>query len=40
MTFLTDVGHDVEIVIKNKPRSRQSARITVVAAGTGEWRAR
>ena len=32
MTFLTALGHDVEIVIRNKPRSRQSARITVVAA--------
>ena len=32
MTFLTALGQDVEIVIKNKPRSRLSARITVVAA--------
>jgi predicted XRE-type DNA-binding protein len=32
MTFLTALGQDVEIVIKNKPRSRSSARITVVAA--------
>jgi predicted XRE-type DNA-binding protein len=32
MTFLTALGQDVEIVIRNKPRSRQSARITVVAA--------
>jgi predicted XRE-type DNA-binding protein len=32
MTFLTGLGHDVQIVVKNKPRSRQFARITVVAA--------
>ncbi len=32
MTLLNALGQDVEIVIKNKPRSRQSARITVVAA--------
>ena len=32
MTFLNALGQDVEIVIKNKPRSRQAARITVVAA--------
>jgi predicted XRE-type DNA-binding protein len=32
MTFLNALGKDVEIVIKNKARSRQSARITVVAA--------
>ena len=32
MTFLNALGQDVEIVIKNKPRSRQSARIKVVAA--------
>lgn len=32
MTFLTALDQDVEIVIRNKPRSRQSARITVVAA--------
>jgi predicted XRE-type DNA-binding protein len=31
MIFLTVAGRDVEIVIKNKPRSRPSARITVVA---------
>lgn len=31
MTFLTALGQDVEIVIRNKPRSRQSARITVTA---------
>jgi predicted XRE-type DNA-binding protein len=31
MNLLTAVGHDVEIVIKQKPRSRRSARITVVA---------
>src|SRR3954471_7494594 len=28
MTFLNAAGQDVEIVIKNKPRSRQAARIT------------
>jgi predicted XRE-type DNA-binding protein len=32
MTLLNALGQDVEIVIKNKPRSRQSARIRVVAA--------
>src|SRR3954470_20706011 len=32
MMFLTAVGRDVEIVIRRKPRSRQLARITVVAA--------
>jgi predicted XRE-type DNA-binding protein len=32
MTLLNAVGQDVEIVIKNKPRSRTSARIKVVAA--------
>jgi predicted XRE-type DNA-binding protein len=32
MTLLTAVGHDVEIVVKKKPRSRRAARITVVAA--------
>jgi predicted XRE-type DNA-binding protein len=32
MTFLNALGQDVEVVIKSKPRSRQSARITVVAA--------
>jgi predicted XRE-type DNA-binding protein len=31
MNLLTALGRDVEIVIKRKPRSRQSARITVVA---------
>jgi predicted XRE-type DNA-binding protein len=31
MNLLTALGQDVEIMIKNKPRSRQSARITVVA---------
>ena len=31
MNLLTAVGRDVEVVIKRKPRSRQSARITVVA---------
>jgi predicted XRE-type DNA-binding protein len=32
MTFLTALDQDVEIVIKKKPRSRSSARISVVAA--------
>jgi len=32
MTLLTVLDQDVEIVIKNKPRSRSTARITVVAA--------
>jgi predicted XRE-type DNA-binding protein len=32
MTFLTALDRDVEIVIKKKPRSRQTARISVVAA--------
>jgi predicted XRE-type DNA-binding protein len=32
MTFLTALDHDVEIVIKKKPRSRASARISVVTA--------
>jgi predicted XRE-type DNA-binding protein len=32
MTFLTALDQDVEIVIKNKPRSRTAARISVVAA--------
>jgi predicted XRE-type DNA-binding protein len=32
MTFLTALDRDVEIVIKRKPRSRPSARISVVAA--------
>ena len=32
MTFLTALDQDVEIVIKRKPRSRASARISVVAA--------
>jgi hypothetical protein len=32
MTLLTALGQDVEIMIKSKSRSRQSARITVVAA--------
>lgn len=31
MNLLIAVGRDVEIVIKRKPRSRQSARITIVA---------
>jgi predicted XRE-type DNA-binding protein len=32
MTFLTALDRDVEIVIRKKPRSRASARISVVAA--------
>jgi predicted XRE-type DNA-binding protein len=32
MTFLTALDQDVEIVIKNKPRSRNVARISVIAA--------
>jgi predicted XRE-type DNA-binding protein len=32
MTFLTALDQDVEIVIKNKPRSRTGGRISVVAA--------
>src|SRR4051794_12238607 len=30
MTFLTALDHDVEIVIRTKPRSRKEARIMVV----------
>ena len=32
MTFLTALDQDVEIVIRKKPRSRGSGRISVVAA--------
>jgi predicted XRE-type DNA-binding protein len=32
MTFLTALDQDVEIVIKHKPRSRATGRISVVAA--------
>ena len=32
MTLLTALDQDVEIVIRNKPRTRRAARITVVAA--------
>jgi predicted XRE-type DNA-binding protein len=32
MTFLTALDQDVEIVIKNKPRSRSIGRISVIAA--------
>lgn len=32
MTFLTALDQDVEIVIRRKPRSRPTARISVVAA--------
>ena len=35
MTLLTALDQDVEIVIRNKPRSRPSGRVSVVAA-TGE----
>jgi predicted XRE-type DNA-binding protein len=32
MTFLTALDRDVEIIIRRKPRSRTTARISVVAA--------
>jgi len=32
MTFLTALDQDVEIIIKNKPRSRSAGRISVIAA--------
>ncbi len=32
MNLLTALGHDVEIVIRQKPRSRKAARISVFAA--------
>ncbi len=32
MTFLTALDQDVDIVIRNKPRSRSAARISVVPA--------
>jgi predicted XRE-type DNA-binding protein len=32
MTFLTALDQDVEIVVKNKPRSRAAGRISVVGA--------
>jgi predicted XRE-type DNA-binding protein len=32
MIFLTALDQDIEIVIRNKPRSRSSGRISVVAA--------
>jgi predicted XRE-type DNA-binding protein len=32
MTFLTALDRDVEIIIKKKPRSRNAARISVIAA--------
>jgi predicted XRE-type DNA-binding protein len=32
MNLLTAMDHDVEIVIRRKPRSRKAARISVVAA--------
>ncbi len=32
ITFLTALDQDVEIVIRNKPRSRPAGRISVVAA--------
>ena len=34
MAFLTALDQDVEIVIRNKPRSRATGRITVSAAST------
>jgi len=35
MTLLTALDQDVEIVIRNKPRSRPAGRISVVAAAGG-----
>ncbi len=35
MTLLTALDQDVEIVIRNKPRSRRSGRISVVATAGG-----
>lgn len=35
MTLLTALDQDVEIVIRNKPRTRPSGRISVVAAAGG-----
>jgi predicted XRE-type DNA-binding protein len=32
LTFLTALDRDIEIIIKKKPRSRSTARISVVAA--------
>ena len=32
MTFLTALDQDIEITIRNKPRSRSAARVSVVAA--------
>ncbi|HXA25507.1 MAG TPA: helix-turn-helix transcriptional regulator [Acetobacteraceae bacterium] len=32
MTFLTALDHDVEIIVRKKPRSRAVGRIVVVAA--------
>ncbi len=32
MTFLTALDQDIQIVIKNKPRSRPAGRISVIAA--------
>ena len=32
MSFLTALDQDVEIVVRNKPRSRAAARISVIAA--------
>ena len=32
MAFLNALGRDVEIVVRNKPRSRAKARTSVVAA--------
>jgi len=35
MTLLTALDQDVEIVIRNKPRSRPAGRISVIAAAGG-----
>ena len=37
MTLLTALDQDVEIVIRNMPRSRPSGRISVIAAAEGRW---
>ena len=31
--FLNALGHDIEIVVKQKPRSRKRAHVTVVSSG-------
>jgi predicted XRE-type DNA-binding protein len=41
MNLLTALDHDVEIVIRRRPRSRKAARISVVAARRSpQWRGR